>query len=102
MNKFTPTLQEYDEFAESLGFKFIKCKDGVLRYVHEEARLMPFELGKIYRFCHRKYAEGIEDSLNYLKTHIEKAKTQQELIHGINEFIKEMKDITSAEQDKLK
>ena len=93
-----PSLEDYDKFASSIGFKLTKDKNGVLIYKCEETELRPFELGEIYRLCRAQYSKGIEDSLGYLKSYIEKAKTKEELIKGINEFISEMKNIIECEK----
>lgn len=104
MNKFSPTLTDYENFAEEIGLKLEHTKGlKILKYVNKDgSSLMPFELGNIYRFSHLKYSEGIKDSLNYLKFYVEKAKTREELIEGINNYIKELNSIITAEEEKYK
>ena len=51
MNRiFKPTLEDYGEFAEKIGFKATKI-DGVFLYKCGETILRPFELGNLYRLC---------------------------------------------------
>ena len=73
---FKPTLEDYGEFAEKIGFKATKI-DGVFLYKCGETILRPFELGNLYRLCHLKYSEGVDDCLNTLEYYVKKSKNNK-------------------------
>lgn len=98
------SLEEFGNFAESIGFIATKNKDGVFIYKNKESKteLKPYELGNLYKLCNLKYSEGIKDSLNTLEFYIKKSKTQKELSDNLNKFIIEMKQTCKLCNDKLK
>ena len=102
MNRiFKPTLEDYGEFAEKIGFKATKI-DGVFLYKCGETILRPFELGNLYRLCHLKYSEGVDDCLNILEYYVKKSKNNKELQENLNEYIKYMKESSEINKNKLK
>ena len=100
--QFKPSLKDYENFANSIGFKLTHNKKGILVYKSENVELMPFELGNIYRTCNEFYSKGIDDSLIALEYFVKKSKTFKELQENLNNFIKEMKEESELCKNKLK
>ena len=93
-----PTLKDYREFAEKIGFKDTKI-DGIFLYKCGETILRPFELGNLYRLCHLK---GVDDCLRTLEYYVKKSKNNKELKENLNEYIKYMKESSEVNKNKLK
>lgn len=100
--QFKASLKDYENFANSIGFKLTHNKKGVLVYKNENVELMPFELGNIYKICNKFYSKGIDDSLTALEYFVKKSKTSKELQENLNNFIKEMKEESELCKNKLK
>lgn len=100
--QFKPSLKDYENFANSIGFKLTHNNKGVLVYKNENVELMPFELGNIYKICNKFYSKGIDDSLTVLEYFVKKSKTSKDLQENLNNFIKEMKEESELCKNKLK